>query len=582
MKQIFSIPLYEEVNYYLLFYLFSFSIAFLIVFSKCLKNRKELQFLSVITAAIFLAFVFGCKLATFVEEILISSPQQHGLYQVTQMGLGGVALSFLLVVLLRKLFHIPGEYLYGLGYAILLGLMLQKPGCLLAGCCRGFEGSLLFNITYLDGVIRLPLQLYEMGFYLIALLALRKIRVRKLASKYFIAVALFCVVQFLAEFMKDPLYTLVVAERISGLKMIQWIYLSFALISFTFYYMSESKKSAGYSLIYNPKVATNCILLLAIVITFFFIHPFLFRLEIYAINLALIPAMVLAAYGIFKQITIPRYRWASLLIMILPLFLMSQTVPVKTAKQQVFRTIGLGYHGGKFTNHIVNDTDPGDCYNPSYPNDFEQKYNLLSIGFSTTKIREKGQFSYGINASFGGITETDLTTNESTDGTILSLNPYIMYDLNWFGIGAGLHIGSNYYALPKSFYEDNGMPETGLGTFPVLPQAYVRVGPKRFFALEYNFANHFPSALPAFTHEIVLGSGFGFKNGFYIKYGIPFGSQAYAEYISYVSGYIPIANKVVVEPLIGLGSMKNVYMLGLSYRFGHKETEYTISNSNDN
>lgn len=112
MKTLFNIPLNGEVNYYLLFYLFSFSIAFLIIFTKCLKNRKELQFLSVITAAIFLAFVFGCKLVTFIEEILISNPPQHGLYQVTQIGLGGVALSFLLVVLLRKLFHIPGEYFY--------------------------------------------------------------------------------------------------------------------------------------------------------------------------------------------------------------------------------------------------------------------------------------------------------------------------------------------------------------------------------------------------------------------------------------------------------------------------------------
>ena len=74
MKEIASIPLSEEVNYYLIFYLFGFSIAFLIVFYQCIKNRKDLLFLCSITAAIFLAFVFGCKLMTVLEGFFITTP----------------------------------------------------------------------------------------------------------------------------------------------------------------------------------------------------------------------------------------------------------------------------------------------------------------------------------------------------------------------------------------------------------------------------------------------------------------------------------------------------------------------------
>ena len=144
----------------------------------------------------------------------------------------------------------------------------------------------------------------------------------------------------------------------------------------------------------------------------------------------------------------------------------------------------------------------------------------------------------------------------------------------------GLHIGNNFYALPSSDPKGYGYSDTGLGAFPVLPQAHFRVGPKRFFALEYNFANHFPSALPAFTHEMAMGSGFGARNGLYFRYGSVFGSQSHTDLGGYISGYIPIENTVVLEPLIGLGSLSNVYMLGISYRFGHKEKEYNISTSN--
>jgi len=574
MKTIFSISLNEQINYYLLFYLVSFSVAYLIVFSKCLKNKKDFQFLIVITAAIFLAFVFGCKLVTLAEELLISGTNHVGFYQTTQIGLGGVTLSFLIVVLLRQIFQIPGQYLSGLGYAILLGLMLQKPGCFIGGCCKGMEGASFFSITYLDGVLRHPLQLYEMGFYFAALLALRMIPAKKPASKYFIAVGLFCIIQFSSEFIKDPQSTIAFAEIFIGMKLIQWIYLILALVSTIFWYGNENRSSRSSDNFVSPTLFVYSITLLCIVSAFFLIHPFLFRLEIYAINLALVPAMVATAYAIFKQITVPKYRWASLSIMLLPIFLMSQTIPVETKEQQVFRTIGLGYHGGKFKNHIVNDTNPGECGGIVNSNDFEQKFNLFTVGISTTKIREKTRFSYGLNASFGSITETDLSTGESSSGTIISANPYIMYDMNWLGLGVGLHIGSNYYALPKSVYKDYGVPDTGLGHSPFYPQAYARIGPKRFFAIEYNFANHFPSALPSLTHEVCYGSGFGLKNGFYLKYGVPFGSQSYEESLSYVSGYIPIANKYVLEPLIGFGSLDNVYILGLSYRFGHKETEY--------
>ena len=581
MKHIFIVPLNNEVNYYLLFYLASFSVGFLIVFYQCLKFREKLPLLSTVTAAIFLACVFGCKLMSVLENYLIGDYGSSGLFDSTQMALGGAVLAFLAIILLNKIFRLPGEYLYGIGLAALIGLLIQKPGCFFGGCCKGMEVTNFIGFAYADGILRHPLQLYEMVFYGMAVITLVKIKVKNIGSKYFLSLVLFCVVQFFAEFIKDPGDTLAFAQKIIGLKIVQVIYLFLSIIFLSFYYLSErSKKIEPFS---HPKnyVLLNVSILLVVVFVFYIIHPFLFPIEIYAVNIAFLPAIFLSMVQLFNYFTIPRYRWASLLILILPLFLMSQTLPENTGTQKVYKTIGVGYQGGEFNNYIVNSTDPGSCSGHSYGTEFQQKYNVISIGYSTTKIRKKANFTYGLNASFGNIKETNLTTSEVSSNTIASLNPYFSTDLNWLGIGIGLHLGSNYYALTKSTNRGSGYPTTGLETFPVLPQAHFRVGPKRFFAIEYNFANHFPSALPTFTHEIVFGSGFGVRNGLYFKYGTLIGSQSDQEIGRYISGYIPFNNKVVIEPVFGWGSISNVYMLGVSYRFGHKETDYTLAQSKD-
>ena len=574
MKNLFSIPLNGEMNFYLLFYLASFTVGFLVIFYQCLKFREKLPLLSTVTAAIFLACVFGCKLMSVLENYLIGDYGPSGLFDSTQMALGGAVLAFLVIILLNKIFRLPGEYLYGIGLAALIGLLLQKPGCFFGGCCKGMEVTNFIGFAYADGILRHPLQLYEMVFYGVAVIALVKIKVKNIGSKYFLSLVLFCVVQFFAEFIKDPGDTLAFAQKIIGLKIVQLIYLFLSILFLSIFYLSETRKKIEPTSYLKNYVLLNATLLITVVFVFYIIHPFLFRIEIYAVNLAFLPALFLSMVQLFNYFTLPRYRWASLLILILHLFLMSQTVPVVTGTQQVHKTIGVGYHGGKFINQMHKIANPGSCHDH---NEFEQKYSLVTIGYSTTKIREKANFSYGMNASFGKVNETNLTTSKVSYNTLASLNPYFTADSKWVGVGIGLHIGNNFYALPSSDPKGTGHTDTGLGVSPVFPQAHFRVGPKHVFAVEYNFADHFPSALPAFTHELAIGSGFSFRNDFYIKAGVTFGSQSHNDPGTYISGYIPIENKVVLEPLIGLGKLNNVYMLGFSYRFGHKDTYYKPS-----
>ncbi len=179
-----------------------------------------------------------------------------------------------------------------------------------------------------------------------------------------------------------------------------------------------------------------------------------------------------------------------------------------------------------------------------------------------------------MNSSVGSITEKNMNTAKSETHTILNISPYYQFDYTWLGIGIGASVGANYYAIVNDVKEGYNFPTTGLGNFPVLPIGHLRVGPNRFFALEYNFNNHAPFGMPVYTSEFSIGSGFGAKNGFYIRYGFAVGSILYDESTNFVNAYIPIANKIVLEPTLGFGSLQQVYMMNFSYRFGHKEMQY--------
>lgn len=575
MEPAISLPLQADTNFYLWFYLAGFLIGFLVIAYRCLRKRTNLPFYVTLTATIFLASVVGCKLVTVVEHWVFPHASQPAALFHTQVALGGVILSFLVVLLLQKLFKLSGEFVYSIGLATLAALFVQKPGCLLGGCCMGAEVHGFIGISYNNGIMRHPLQLYEMIFYGISLIVLVNWKVRNNASRYFLALVLFSLIQFGAEFLRAPEYTVAFAQKYMGLKLLQWIYLSFLSLNIFMLLMSEKRREVKSFCSSGNFIVWNVVLLLAIVVCFYLLHPYLYLLEKYAINIAFIPALILAAIQLFNHVTIPRYRWASISMLIVPLTLMSQTIANEGKLQKVHKTVGIGYHGGVFQNRIVHDTNPGSCDGRSYPNEFEQRYDLISIRYAVTKTREKSIFSYGVDASYGKLSEQMIGSNQIDTYTIATVNPYIWVDQKWLGVALGAHIGSNYFALTKSTYQDYVPPKTGLGFSPIYPQAHFRVGPKQFFALEYNFANQFPHPLPAFTHEFAFGSGLSFDNGLYFKYAAIFGSQALNGGGSYISAYIPIENTFVLEPLIGFGTMDNVYKLGLSYRFSHKVTEYT-------
>lgn len=60
----------ESMHYYLVFYLIGFAISYLIILSRIVRLKEDKALYSTMTALIFLAFIFGCKLVAPLEKLL--------------------------------------------------------------------------------------------------------------------------------------------------------------------------------------------------------------------------------------------------------------------------------------------------------------------------------------------------------------------------------------------------------------------------------------------------------------------------------------------------------------------------------
>jgi hypothetical protein len=137
-------------------------------------------------------------------------------------------------------------------------------------------------------------------------------------------------------------------------------------------------------------------------------------------------------------------------------------------------------------------------------------------------------------------------------------------DSRWIGGNFGAHIGNVSHFLNRTVYQGNSIPKTGTNSTVFIPQFSIRVGPSDILFIEYNYASKFISPLPDMSKDFVVGSGFGYTNGFNFKFGTVLSSIE----SGYFSAYIPIKDKIIVEPLIMFGNGNNSYMIGAHYKFG--------------
>ncbi len=205
-------------TYYALFYLLAFVTCFvLLMLEGRRRNFPVIPWMLVIATA-FLFFMLGCRLIAFSSnEWSYVIRFQHIPYSTGLSVLGGILLSIPGILLAKKCLRFQFAMVDVFAFVVPVGLMIQRFGCLLAGCCYGTptvlpwavqygSNSLAFAQHVHDGFLAAdsafalpvhPVQLYEVLCCLVILLSLGKIRdLIKVPGNFFLtSIALYGIVK---------------------------------------------------------------------------------------------------------------------------------------------------------------------------------------------------------------------------------------------------------------------------------------------------------------------------------------------------------------------------------------------------
>lgn len=550
-----------------------------------------------------LLFIFGSKVVTFSADDFYLLFTRFQLPETQTKSLAGGLLFggigfFAGIAFLRFKQNIADAF----ALALPMGIAIQRLGCFAAGCCHGrisdlpwavkypvqtlphfhqFNDNLITHGDFLSLPVH-PVQLYEMLGLLAVVAVILKLRnsFKVKGSLVLLSFILIFVVRFVVEFFRDPAAHTIGGEMFFVFNTTQLVLFPLTILFIFVLWKNErivrvAAVSTGVD--FSPGIA---FLLFLILTTCFRALKHWFTLpEVMVLVVTFTVAYILLGIRLFQKLYYSPYRWLYMAGFILPVLLTAQTFP-ETSQDSVYvkkyKTLKIGIGTGDFENSYSVGQGEG-CDRVSNTEYFRQQYTVGGAAFEFTQERPelKQQFSYGAEAMIGKHTETRLSDNKVNNTTLFGVTPYLNFETNWLGIGGGVHVGNLSYVYENTGADGYGIPETGSSNVNIYPQFYLRAGPQRWFFIDYRLADHFPSAFPGIRQQLGLGTGLGTKNGTRFRLGF----NLYEIY--YFTGYIPVKNMVVIEPMILWGKSprytpdKNYYQfsLGVGYRFGFSEGE---------
>jgi len=559
-----------SAHYYAFFYIIAFITGFVILIIEGRKrNLPQLPWLLVITSG-FIFFVLGCRIVTLTREdwmaILHNRPIDHATGLVM---LGGLLFGLPAIILTKRLVALKAQALDAYAYVLPVGMFLERIGCFLNGCCFGtttaskigvhYAGEAIpYKLQYINGVIPStaihslalhPVQLYESAGCFLAILLIWYLR-RKIITHgalFYISGLLYYIIRFFSEFFRDPRAHAIDTPVFYYLNTVQWSMVLMIIGSFLIIYFNKKITSRRPLTEQSPASLVGCcFMFLSLTIVFLMASKWLSIAEMVVVYIVIFTTGAFMVYGIFKSMTVPRFRLASLGLMCLGFIMMSQTYPEKAKSDSTkisYNTISIGGLAGSQNFSITAEDCSGNTISElKYLN----KYKLGALGVSrTVQTTKDNSMTIGISAYTGTHTETlggDFA--DDIDARVLQsygVNPYGQLDYRLFAIGIGLHVGDMAFihADPTA---------TSLKRYRLYPQAYMRFGNiDRVFG-EISLARNFPSSFPGNVFLTSIGFGLDHEklNGGVIKIGTSSASGLF------VSSSFPIGQHYVLEPYVGI------------------------------
>lgn len=595
---------------YQLFYVLAFIVAYAILIREGYRRKFPLIVWILILASIRLFLVVGTKIFSFSPDDWRFMFENHTLLPNPQKTMfGGVLFGAIAYILASWFLNFRYSAWDTVAIAFPVAVSIQSIGCFFFGCCFGNPSAVPWAVQYpvmslphyhqfesglltYNNICSLPVhpvQLYQMlGGILVVCLVIRFRRYWKAPGSLLLSsMIIFSLIRFVIEFFRDPLSNKSGGEILWVLKQVQWQYLIFAGLMILLLIWREKNfkaqpavRSGGSSGLNKQIGLLIFLLLMLLMLRNWFTLP-----EIIAVNIALLPALVLIGIEIIKTFRSLRYWWLYACTFLLPLFLMSQTFPqaqidtTGTKEYTTYHSIGGGFATGSYTDKKTTYTGSG-CDRVSNDKYFSNKYTAGGIGYNFTRSDndKEEMITYGANVLFGNYNQSSQLQYPEVNKLLLEVSPYIKYDTRWIGIGGGLHMGSLAFTTGDAVKESTQITfNKSYFTTYLFPQFYFRLGLQKYFYADLHIADQFPVSSPGLAFQTGIGTGFGLNNGMNLRFGTSFLDNG----ALYLSAYLPIQNQIVLEPLF-LWTIKDYsndspvklsekqFSLGLSYRFGHK------------
>ena len=599
-------------SYYAFFYLIAFLTGFVLLLIQGRKRNFPVIPWMLVIATAFLFFMIGCQLITFSllewEHVMRFDPIP---YSTGRSVLGGILLSIPGILLARKFLRFKVGTMDAFAQVLPIALVVERFGCLMAGCCYGTPSRLPWAIQYgkashafaqqvHDGVLSAdapytlpvhPAQLYEVLCCVVIVFVLAKLRtlVRAPGNLLLISIALYGVVRFLLEFIRASGDLAVQEKSALGMNCVQWVILLIVPALFVVIMRREKYGNVHPAPFQAPRneFFRPAFYFLVIGSLFLSVSRWLGWLEIISFNIILIPLLATLTWYLFTWHTVPRFRVATLMLPVVALLLMNQTLPEYSKNDSTrlsYNTISLGWISGTSS---MADRANQDCSGSSYSDtkysNYDNVYSAKAFGIARTVQRNReNSVSFGVNAFTGTHHEIfQIRTRFRRDSlsgdqgiSYYGVKPYVQLDRKKFGFGVGLQFGQfGNIAYPAGTYQS--AERSSVRQFRFYPSASIRVGNLNKFFVEYRLANQFPSSFPALNHQLVLGFGLHKENGSAIRIGTASNAGFF------VAPSIPMGGHILLEPYIGGGPGLSILYyqrlnnfigsVSLHYKFNKKE-----------
>ncbi len=597
MKEYFLIA--AEGSYFSFFYNLALFVAMMVLLWE--GHRRRFPMLKWVLLIIFtrIFFIIGTKLASYPLEAWMGFINTLRFLPATEKWLpGGLLLGAAALLTGKHLLGLKRNLLDSFALVLPVAIAIQRMGCFFAGCCHGTVSHLPWAVRYpshfpahyhqfSEGAILAhdsfslpvhPVQLYEVAAMVavaIGVIMLRK-RFRSEGSLIWSSLLMVLLVRFFTEFVRDPQAHAAGGQMIWIMNITQWVILIACPLLLYIIWRKEAKGEQpcypipGHDLPLRHALSGLLLMsLLVIMLRNWFTYTEMLSLT----TSFMIGAGILTAH-LLKALVHSPLRWLYIAGSFLPLIIMSQVVPGNEQDSllvNTYKSVSLGGATGKLTNYHRAYRDEG-CGSVASYEYFDHDYQLVGLGYSSTTLYSAPyrKITLGVNAYFGDHTQIIQSTGKQESRRLFGMNPYALNDREWWGIGAGLHLGTLSYITENHTEETMVDPLSGRKTMRFYPQIYLRLGPEKLFFADYRFASHFPSALPGYRQQLGIGTGFGVAEGPLLRFGTTFMHY-------YLSGSVPIRNRLVLLPFIAWGTEPEFsgerqwqWSMGLSYRFDHK------------